>query len=81
MYLNAALETMLREDAAGVLYVTREVQRDKRKSEEVKKIKDHKSSSQRKSKSGQDSLVDKALDYRPKGTGFDARLDHKRRST
>jgi hypothetical protein len=30
---------------------------------------------------GQDSLVDKALDYRPKGTGFDPRLDHKRRST
>jgi hypothetical protein len=27
---------------------------------------------------GQDSLVDKALDYRPKGTGFDPRLDHKR---
>jgi hypothetical protein len=26
----------------------------------------------------QDSLVDKALDYRPKGTGFDARLDHKK---
>jgi hypothetical protein len=25
--------------------------------------------------------VDKALDYRPKGTGFDPRLDHKRRST
>jgi hypothetical protein len=30
---------------------------------------------------GQDSLVDKALDYRPKGTGFDPHLDHKRRST
>jgi hypothetical protein len=30
---------------------------------------------------GQDSLVGKALDYRPKGTGFDPRLDHKRRST
>jgi hypothetical protein len=30
---------------------------------------------------GQDSLVDKALDYRPKGTEFDPRLDHKRRST
>jgi hypothetical protein len=29
---------------------------------------------------GQDSLVDKALDYRPKCTGFDPRLDHKRRS-
>jgi hypothetical protein len=27
---------------------------------------------------GQDSLVDKALDYRPKGTGFDPRLDHKK---
>jgi hypothetical protein len=25
----------------------------------------------------QDSLVDKALDYRPKGTGFDPRFDHK----
>jgi hypothetical protein len=25
--------------------------------------------------------VDKALDYRPKGTGFDPRLDHQRRST
>jgi hypothetical protein len=31
--------------------------------------------------SEQNSLVDKALDYRPKGTGFDPRLDHKRRST
>jgi hypothetical protein len=30
---------------------------------------------------GQDSLVDKALGYRPKGTGFNPRLDHKRRST
>jgi hypothetical protein len=30
---------------------------------------------------GQDSLVDKALDYRPKGTGFDPRLHHNRRST
>jgi hypothetical protein len=29
----------------------------------------------------QDSLVDKALDSRPKGTGFDPRLDHKRHST
>jgi hypothetical protein len=26
---------------------------------------------------GQDSLVDKALDYRPKGTGFYPHLDHK----
>jgi hypothetical protein len=30
---------------------------------------------------GQDILVGKALDYRPKGTRFDPRLDHKRRST
>jgi hypothetical protein len=30
---------------------------------------------------GQDSLVDKALDYRPKDTGFDPRLDPQRRST
>jgi hypothetical protein len=30
---------------------------------------------------GQDSLVDKALDYRPKGTGFHPRFDHKRCST
>jgi hypothetical protein len=29
---------------------------------------------------GQDSLADKALDYRPKGSGFDPRLHHKRRS-
>jgi hypothetical protein len=29
----------------------------------------------------QDSLVDEALDYRPKGTGFDPHLDHKRLST
>jgi hypothetical protein len=27
---------------------------------------------------GQVSLVDKALDYRPKGTGFDPRLNHKK---
>jgi hypothetical protein len=26
-------------------------------------------------------IVDKALDYRPKGSGFNPRLDHKRRST
>jgi hypothetical protein len=30
---------------------------------------------------GQDSLVDKALNYRPKGNEFDPRLDHKRRPT
>jgi hypothetical protein len=30
---------------------------------------------------GLDSLVDKALDFRPKGTGFDPRLDHKKCST
>jgi hypothetical protein len=30
--------------------------------------------------SGQDSLVDKALDYRPKDTGLDPRLDYIRRS-
>jgi hypothetical protein len=27
---------------------------------------------------GQDSLVEKAFDYRPKGTGFDPRFDHKK---
>jgi hypothetical protein len=30
---------------------------------------------------GQDILVDKALDYRPKGNGFDPCPDHKRHST
>jgi hypothetical protein len=30
---------------------------------------------------GQDGLVGKALDSQAKGTGFDSRLNHKRRST
>jgi hypothetical protein len=35
----------------------------------------------RTTKTGQDSFLDKALDYRLKGTGFDLRLNHKRGST